>query len=157
MCDYINISEKGLKQHKRMKHKDFEVLRSEEEHNNSLNISDVVEKRYMGDQNISTINSLHPCPLCKYDDNYCCCGVCNECEYLITEEGLSIQIMNHHEPFDVLATLGQQWVRLVYGTISQSPPVIDHEGNQVAIVLDSIVYFQTMASFSQGAELRPLS
>ena len=38
MCDYINISEKGLKQHKRTKHKDFEIVKSEEEHNNSLNI-----------------------------------------------------------------------------------------------------------------------
>ena len=27
MCDYINISEKELNQHKRMKHKDFEILR----------------------------------------------------------------------------------------------------------------------------------
>ena len=30
MCDYRNVSEKGLKQHSRMKHKDFEIFRSED-------------------------------------------------------------------------------------------------------------------------------
>ena len=94
-----------------MKHKDFEILRSEEKHNTSLNILDVVEERDIDDQNTSNLNSLHPCPLCKDDDSYCCCGVCEECEYLITEECLSTHIMNQHEPSDVIAGLGQQWAK----------------------------------------------
>ena len=57
MCDYINVSEKGLKQHTRMKHKDFEILRNEDQ-NNSLNISDIVEECYLDVGNISPLSEL---------------------------------------------------------------------------------------------------
>ena len=104
-----------------MKHKDFETLRREEENNNSLNISDIVEEQDLDDQNTSNINSLHPCRLCKDDDNYCCCGVFEECEYLITEEGLSIHIMNQHEPSDVITGLGQEWAKDITSFVIRNP------------------------------------
>ena len=66
MCDYRKVSEKGLKQHKRMKHKDFEILKSETQ-NNSLNISNIVEERELDDENTTNLASEHLCPVCQDD------------------------------------------------------------------------------------------
>ena len=80
-----------------------------------------MEEPDIDDQNTSNLKSLHPCPLWKDDDSYCCCGVCDKCEYLITEEGLSTHIMNQHEPSDVLATLGQQWSKNRMTLVNRNP------------------------------------
>ena len=73
---------KGLKQYSKMKHKEFEILRSEEQ-NNSLTMSDIMEERYMDEINEQitvNLNSINPCPLCQDDQNYCSCGECDECQ-----------------------------------------------------------------------------
>ena len=93
----------------RLKHTDFEILRIEDQYN-SLNISDIVEERELDVGNTSNFNSGHPCPLCQ-NHNFCCWGVCDECEYMNTEEGMNTHIMNQHEPSDVVKGLGQQWAK----------------------------------------------
>ena len=44
-----------------------------------------------------------PCPLCPVWVYCKCekCEKCEECDYIYTEEGLSVHIMNDHEPPDV--------------------------------------------------------
>ena len=77
-------------------------------------MSDIMEEHYMdemNEQNTSNSNSINPCPLCQDDHNYCNCGVCDECQYSSTEEGMNIHIMNQHEPSDVVRGLGQQWAK----------------------------------------------
>ena len=126
MCDYRNISEKGLNQHTRMKHKDFENLRSENQ-NITLNMSDILEERNIDDQNISILNPVNPCPLCKDDHNHCCCGEFEECEYSSTEEGLNTHIMNQHEPADVVSYLGEQWVKDRMSLVLRNPNVANDQ------------------------------
>ena len=77
----------------------------------------------MGDQNTLNLYSLNACSLCKDDDNYCCCGVCEECEYLMTEEGLYIHIMNQHEPSDVITGLEQQWAKDRMSFVFRNPDI----------------------------------
>jgi hypothetical protein len=89
-CSYTNISEKGLMQHSRMKHRISQIDGSNDDTENS---------------NI-TRNS---CPLCS-EDEYCNCGTCEECEYFATEAGFNTHIMNQHEPAEVLKSFGNKWV-----------------------------------------------
>jgi hypothetical protein len=63
------------------------------------------------------------CPLCKDDHGYCCCGVCDECEYTSTEEGLNVHIMNQHEPTDVVTCLGQQWAKDKMSFVLRNPDI----------------------------------
>ena len=48
-----------------MKHKYFEILRNKEEHENSLNISDIVKEQEIDDQNTSNLNIYIPVPCVK--------------------------------------------------------------------------------------------
>ena len=98
------------------------ILRSEDQ-NNSLNISDIVEERELDDGNTITFNSGNPCPLCQNDNDFCCCGVCDECEYMNTEEGMNTHIMNQHEPSDVVKGLGQQWAKDRLSFIHRNPDI----------------------------------
>ena len=143
LWDYRNISEKRLKQHPRMKHKYFQILISEEKHNTSLNLSDVVVERDMDDQITSNLNSIHPCPLCKDDASYCCCGVCEECEYLITEEGLSSHIMNHLMLSQVLNKCGLRTECLLFSGIQtvQMIGVRVLSGTSSICDLSTLLYF----------------
>ena len=65
-------------------------------------------KNELDDGNTITLNSGHPCPLCQDDHEFCCCGLCDECEYMNTKEGINTHIMHQHEPSDVVKGLGEQ-------------------------------------------------
>ena len=54
-----------------MKHKEFEILRSEDQ-NNSLTMYDIMEERDQdekNEQNTCYLSSINPCPLCQDDQN----------------------------------------------------------------------------------------
>ena len=51
-----------------------------------------------------------PCPICP-DEEYCHCGMCEECDYMSTEEGLNMHIMNSHNPKEVYDHFGREWIR----------------------------------------------
>ena len=135
MCDFKSSAKNGVSVHKGHKHKDIEIMLNEK-HETSLNMSVLSEKRddtmsqhedtyldFTNDQNTSNLNSVYPCPLCKDDHNYCCCGECEECEYLSTEKGLNIHIMNQHEPSDVVTYLGEQWAKDRMSSVFRNPDI----------------------------------
>ena len=97
-----------------MKHKDFEILRSEKEQNIFLTMSDIMEEcgmDEMDNQNTSNFSSINPCPLCQDDESYRSCDVCDECQYMSTEESLNMHVMIQLEPSDVVRDHGQQWAK----------------------------------------------
>ena len=73
------------------------------------------------EQNTTNFNSTHPCPLCQDDHDYCCCGECDECEFINTEKGMNLHIMNQHEPSDVVRGLGQQWAQDRMSFVQRNP------------------------------------
>ena len=73
-CSYESASDKGVRQHIRMKHR---ISQLDGQDDCEVNSSD---------------SEKHLCPLCPEDS--CCCGKCEECEYIATEEGFNCHIMN---------------------------------------------------------------
>ena len=90
-CDYESASDKGVRQHTRMKHR---ISQLDGQDDCEVNISD---------------SEKNPCPLCQ-ECSYCQNRTCEECEYKATEEGLSYHIMNDHEPKDVFKHFGLVWI-----------------------------------------------
>ena len=90
-CDYESASDKGVKQHTRMKHRISQ-----------LDGQDDCEVNSSG-----TEKNL--CPLC-IECSYCVDYTCEECEFLSSKEGLSCHVMNDHEPQDVLKHFGLVWI-----------------------------------------------
>ena len=80
--EYFGVSEKGVKQHAKMKHRISQL-----DGHDDLEESESVMKS--------------PCPLCPIWI-YCKCGKCEECDYISTEEGINVHIMNDHEPPEVI-------------------------------------------------------
>ena len=91
-CNYEGASEKGVKQHSRLKHRISQLDgQCDSEHEESE------PKKTL-------------CTLCPENSGNCVCGKCDECEYFATQEGYSIHIMNQHEPTDVLQHYGMDWI-----------------------------------------------
>jgi hypothetical protein len=161
-CEYSNTSEKGLKQHKRMKH--ITVLKTPEKERHtpqlgdlSLNVSPDIEERkeLCGncgaaaalDHQCDTApeeevdsNTRHPCPLgCKWAEWDCNnCDNCDECTWVKTEDGLNQHIMYEHEPSEVIKTFGEQWCRERLGIVSKN-----HDYAQERKKWDKIIPFLT--------------
>ena len=89
-CEYFGVSEKGVKQHARMKHRISQL-----DGHDDLEESESVMKS--------------PCPLCPIWI-YCKCGKCEECDYISTEEGINVHIMNDHEPPEVIQHFKAEWI-----------------------------------------------
>ena len=102
-CEYSYESEKGLRQHTRMKHRISQLDGIDDKdlnHAESEDIKNAVQ---------------NPCPLCKDGDNFCtgkCEPDCEECDTVrtFTELDNHIHIMNQHEPKEVLQHFGNDWV-----------------------------------------------
>ena len=95
--------------------------RDEAETNNS---PDKVEDIHVAD---SVKKPWTWCPICPDNDGYCHCGSCEECDYVKTEEGLNIHIMNQHEPHEVYNYYGGNWLKAHIHIIHGS---LDHYFNQ---------------------------
>ena len=94
-CDqssFEGASEKGLKQHTRLKHRISQL--------DGHNDTEVEES----EPNITL------CKICPANSGYCLCGKCEECEYFATEKGYNIHIMNDHEPDEVYQHFGMDWI-----------------------------------------------
>ena len=89
-CEFVGASEKGVKQHTRLKHR-ISQLDGQDDHEESESVKS-------------------PCPLCPVWE-YCKCGKCEECDYISTEEGLNVHIMNDHEPRDVINHFKVDWIQ----------------------------------------------
>jgi hypothetical protein len=61
----------------------------------------------------------NPCPLCPAGD-FCICGTCDECIYILSEKGFNIHIMNDHEPPDVKKHFGMEWIKAHKNHISRN-------------------------------------
>ena len=88
-CDFLGVSEKGVKQHKRIKHRISQLDGHED-----------IEESESGKS---------PCPLCPVWV-YCKCGNCEECDYISTEKGLNVHIMNDHGPPEVIQHFEANWI-----------------------------------------------
>ena len=89
-CGFLGVSEKGLKQHTRLKHR-ISQMDGQDDFEESESVKS-------------------PCPLCPVWV-YCKCGKCEECDYIATEEGLNVHIMNEHEPPEVIQHFEADWIR----------------------------------------------
>ena len=90
-CGYENASDKGLRQHIRMKHR---ISQLDGQDDCKVDSSD-------SEKNL--------CPLCS-ECSYCVNSTCEECEFKATKEGLSCHVMNDHEPKDVFKHYGLVWI-----------------------------------------------
>ena len=62
-----------------------------------------------GHDDFEESESVSPCPLCPVWE-YFKWGKCDECDYICTEEGLNVHIMNDHEPPDIIKHLKVEWL-----------------------------------------------
>ena len=88
-CNFLSVSEKSVKQHKRIKHRISQLD----------GLEDIEESE----------SDKSPCPLCPVWI-YCKCGNCEECDYISTEKGLNVHIMNDHEPQEVIQHFEANWI-----------------------------------------------
>ena len=67
----------------------------------------------------STDSEKNPCPLCPEECGLCENWTCEECEYIATEEGFAVHIMNGHDPKVVFKHFGQLWIHANMKSISR--------------------------------------
>ena len=95
-CAYTNLTEKGLGQHTRMKHRISQL-----DGNFDL-VEDDSKSEY----------KVEPCPFCSEDElaKFCQCRNYEECECMVTQLSMNIHIINAHEPNMIWAHFGKDWV-----------------------------------------------
>ena len=107
-CSYESASDKGVRQHSRMKH-----IISQLDGQDDCEIN-------------SGYSENNPWPLCQ-DCGNCVNRTCENCEFKSTDKGLSHHIMNAHEPKDVFKHFGEVWTN---NNIVKHSPHWDHYHNQ---------------------------
>ena len=107
-CAYTNVTERGLAQHVRMRHRISQLdghVDLKEENSEEMNVETL---------ELDKVNRSHSrkdlCPLCQEECGSCLNNTCEECEYIASEEGLSFHIMNDHESKAVFNHFGIVWI-----------------------------------------------
>ena len=113
-CSYKGASEKGVKQHSRLKYR----------------ISQLDGQCDLEHEESETKKTV--CTLCPENSGYCVCGKCDECEYFATQEGYSIHIMNQHEPTDVFQHYGMDCINKHFKYVKETLSML-----KIAITLRS--------------------
>ena len=95
-CAYTNLTEKGLGQHTRMKHR----------------ISQLDGNFDLVEDDSKSESKVEPCPFCSEDElaKFCQCRNYEECECMVTQRSMNIHIINAHEPKLIWAHFGKEWV-----------------------------------------------